>query len=103
MRLRISPMRSRISANEAQPLPAPKVSQASQSGIADQRANRPKPPTALAGALSLKKKGENGSAENGRADGFQKLTSGSPRPRRNSYQSRSVTATVPYTNRSLAS
>jgi hypothetical protein len=69
-------MRRRISWNDSQPLPASKVSQASQSGRREYCAKYANPQMALCGDLSLKRNGENGSAWNPvRADGVQKLTS----------------------------
>src|SRR5688572_25744061 len=96
MRRRMPPMRALRSPSVAHPFPSPKQSQAIQSGKLDHRAKYPKPAIALCGALSLKKKGENTGALKTRcADGVQKFTSCGWCRRRKSYQSQSVTATVP--------
>src|SRR3990172_10465958 len=73
---RISRMRSRISSNDSQPFPSSNASHASQSGRREYWAKYAKPQTALCGALSLNRNGENGSVRNPvRAEGVQKLTS----------------------------
>src|SRR5271157_604463 len=76
IRDRISRIRPRISSNDSQPFPSSNVSHASQSGSREYCAKYAKPQTALWGALSLKRNGENGSARKPvRAEGVQKLTS----------------------------
>src|SRR6185437_7129936 len=96
MRSRIRPIRVRMSSRDSQPFPSPKHSQANQSGRLLHPAKYPNPAIARCGAFSLNRKGEKcGAAKGRRSEGVQKFTSATLRRARNSYQPKSVTATVP--------
>ncbi len=101
----VPPRRSSLRSNSCSscvPLACPNTSQARQAGSRSARANRPNPPIAWCGRLSLKKNGApGGSARNAVPAGRQNFTSViSGCARRNWYQPWSVGATKPCTDQS---